>query len=123
MSLASIDLTVVPILAELKTNQDAAYLKNTKYAQLFATHDVTPEVATDVKVSLVRDEDIRPTLPAQLDFAFRVDENQYPGSCGWVMWVWAMDGGKQYVKAFPQNCPDDKEYPSDWVETPDGPVS
>lgn len=117
MSLATIDTAIVPILAELKTNQDAAFVKNAKYAQLFASHDDVPEVATDIKETLVRDEDIKPTLPAKLDFAFKVDEVQYPNNvCGWVLWVWAKDSGQVYVKTWAFG-PEEKDYPSEWTLT------
>lgn len=122
MSLESIDLAVAPILAELKVNQDAAFAKNKKYAQLYKSHDDVPTEATDVKVALVKDEDITPTLPAKLDFAFRVDEIQFPGdSKGWVLWVWAKEAGETYVKAWTNNCSDAHVYPKDWTLTADGP--
>lgn len=116
--LESIDAAIAPILTELQTNQDAAFTKNKKYAQLFATHDDVPEVETDIKASLVRDEDILPTLPAKLAFAFRVDETQHPNNeCGWILWVWAIDSGKTYVKAWTFGAATKEDYPTQWTET------
>lgn len=121
MSRATTDVAIAPILAELTTKQDAALTKNKKYAQLYPSHDSVPEVATDVKVDLVRDEDITPTLPAKLDFAFRVDELQYPdNSCGWMLWVWVKEGGKLYVKTWGVGLDADK-HPTEWTETTEGP--
>lgn len=119
MSLASVDVAIVPILAELKTKQDAAFAKNGKYAQLLPTHDEVPEIAVDIKASLVRDEDITPTLPAQLDFAFRVDEIDSDEACGWVLRVWAKEGEQvsQKVWGFGLGVSE----ATDWVATNVGP--
>lgn len=119
MSLASINTAAEILYTELQTKQAAAFAKNGKYAQLFASHDVTPSVAIapKTKVDMLRDEDIFPTLPATMNFAFRVDETIHPeDEYGWILLVWAIDSGTIYQKAW-ADCPDSGLYPSDWTPT------
>lgn len=111
------DAQITSILNELKTKQDAAHLKNKKYAQLYGSHDAVPDgVSLDVKTSMVRDENILPTLPTKLPFAFRVDEYVGPTGEGWVLGVWAVDKGVTYCKWFAFG-PDASSYSSEWVST------
>ncbi len=119
MSRVTADAAMVSILLELEEKQDAAFIKNGKYAQLFPSHDETPEVATDIKITLVRDEDIKPTLPAKLDFAFRIDEIQSDEDCGWVCRVWVKEGGQVYQKALGFGLGISEA--ADWVATNVGP--
>lgn len=124
MSLASIAITAEVLYKELQTKQAAAFAKNGKYAQLFASHDKTPSVATTpkTKVDMLQDEDIFPTLPATMDFAFRVDETIHPGDeYGWVLWIWAEDSGQLYVKTWASG-PDSNSYPGNWTPTDHGPT-
>ena len=92
-------IDIALILTELITKQDAAYLKNGKYAQLLPSHDVVPDGETNVKVSTVRDEDIRPTV-TKLNFAFRVDEIASDDAWGWVLRAWTKKEGQVYTKAW-----------------------
>lgn len=121
MSRATVDATMSAILAELETKQAAAFLKNKKYAQLLPTHDETPESSVDVKVSLIRDEDIVPTLPAKLDFAIRVDEIESDKECGWVVRAWVKEDGTVYQKDWGYEFGESES--QDWTITDIGPAT
>jgi hypothetical protein len=115
MSLAAIDALVTPILAELETKQATALTKNGKYAQLFPSHDTVPETPTACKPGLLRDEDIMPAVDT-LPFAFRVDEYIGDDYEGWVLGVWAIDGGVTYLKWWVYG-PEIANYPTGWNST------
>jgi hypothetical protein len=107
----TVDLT---FLTELETKQNAAFAKNGKYAQLLMTHDTIPTEPTASKADTIVTEDIRPTLPVLMDFAFRVDELQFPGGKkGWMIWLFS---GEQ-VKTICYNCEDEAVYGLGWNQS------
>ena len=117
--LAELDAQITSILSELQTKQGSAFTKNRKYAQLLRSHDSVPDgVSEDVKsgAAMVRDEDILPTLPAKLPFAFRVDEYVSSEGEGWVLGVWAIEEGVTYRKWYAYG-PEAALYPTEWTST------
>lgn len=114
----AIDTAATSILSELQTKQAVTLIANSRYAQLFASHDTVPTVATapKVKASMVRDLDIFPILPALMNFAFRVDAYVSEDEPGWALGIWVTEVGITYLKWFVFG-PEAVNYPTGWHST------